>query len=200
MLAIDSKRRFRDPRISELLFLLICFFLLWIFGLRINYKYYLFQNPPWQILQVNETGGIIEYGGLTFDIIDELSRSLNFSFTVRLSKDDPLFYGNAEYDNSSSHTSRQNMEMSDKLLNVIPESIIKLVTSKTVAMAACGFTITEDKKAFVNFTDPISVQTYTFIVARPRELSRVLLFMSPFTYSVSATREAYRLCTINLVR
>lgn len=60
-----------------------------------------------------------------------------------------------------------------------------MVTSKTVAIAACGFTITEKEKLYINFTAPISTQTYTFIAARPKELSRALLFMSPFTKDVN---------------
>lgn len=47
-------------------------------------------------------------------------------------------------------------------------------------MGACAFTVTEQNKKIINFTDAISIQPYTLLAARPRELSRALLFISPF--------------------
>lgn len=49
-------------------------------------------------------------------------------------------------------------------------------------MAAAGTTINERYKRFLNFTMPISIQPYSFMVAKPRELSRIYLFAAPFTY------------------
>lgn len=46
-------------------------------------------------------------------------------------------------------------------------------------------TITESKENTINFTDPISIETYVFLVSRPKELSRALLFVLPFTSDVS---------------
>lgn len=45
--------------------------------------------------------------------------------------------------------------------------------------------MTEKRKALINFTMPISIQTTTFLTARPGEVSRALIFMAPFTYDVS---------------
>ena len=58
-------------------------------------------------------------------------------------------------------------------------------------LAAGAFTVTAKRKALVNFTLPISIQTTTFLTARPGEVSRALIFMAPFTYGVSN----YILCT-----
>lgn len=56
-----------------------------------------------------------------------------------------------------------------------------------VFLAAGAFTVTEKRKALVNFTVPISIQTTTLLSARPGEMSRALIFMAPFTYDVSST-------------
>lgn len=64
------------------------------------------------------------------------------------------------------------------------EDIIKTIEGKGILLAASAFTITEDRKARINFTIPISIQPYAFLVSRPRELSRALLFMAPFASNV----------------
>jgi hypothetical protein len=56
---------------------------------------------------------------------------------------------------------------------------------RQVFLAAGAFTVTPNRKALVNFTMPISIQTTTFLTARPGEVSRALIFMAPFTYDVS---------------
>lgn len=66
-----------------------------------------------------------------------------------------------------------------------------MVHNKSVAMGACAFTVTEQNKKIINFTNPISIQSYTFLVARPRELSRALLFISPFRGNVSITTKIF---------
>ncbi len=37
------------------------------------------KYPPWQILKINEFGQIEKYSGLVFEILNELSNSLNFT-------------------------------------------------------------------------------------------------------------------------
>lgn len=48
-------------------------------------------------------------------------------------------------------------------------------------MAAIAATVNSRYYRFVDFTMPISVQPYSFLITRPRELSRIFLFLSPFT-------------------
>lgn len=134
-----------------------------------------FHNPPWQIIKIGSNGSTI-YAGLVFDVISEMAHNLNFSFTVEVIN---TGFGSR---NASGNASYNVLEMADLVTNFIPQRIIDLVRSKSVFMGACGFTITDESKEIVNFTNPISTQTYTFLVARPRELSRALLFMSPFTH------------------
>jgi hypothetical protein len=54
-----------------------------------------------------------------------------------------------------------------------------------VFLAVGAFAVTEKRKALINFTMPISIQTTTLLTARPGEVSRALIFMAPFTYDVS---------------
>lgn len=71
------------------------------------------------------------------------------------------------------------------LTNQVPDVLIELVKNRTVAFGACAVTITKFLKLYINYTIPISTQSYTLLVARPKELSRALLFVSPFTGDVN---------------
>jgi hypothetical protein len=52
---------------------------------------------------------------------------------------------------------------------------------KEVVLAAAPFTINTEPLDVINFTYPFDIQPYTFMYRRPRELSRTLLFVNPFT-------------------
>lgn len=136
-----------------------------------------FQNPPWQIAKVNASGHVIEYNGLVFDILREISRKLNFTFVVTTLND-------PEYTLKINNTVREKIEIAEISTNKIPDSIIGMINSKSAAIGACAFTVNNKGKDYVNYTSPINTQIYTFIVARPKVLSRALLFMSPFTKNV----------------
>ncbi|KAB0802205.1 hypothetical protein PPYR_04391 [Photinus pyralis] len=139
-----------------------------------------YHNPPWQILKLNENGTVTEFGGLVFDIIKELSRNLNFTYTVHATEAESS--ETLVKDKDFLHREKYNvLEMTDLVTANIPPEILKKVTSKEVALGAGGFTITAASERLVNFTYPISIQTYTFLASRPRKLSRALLFMYPFT-------------------
>ncbi|KAK4883102.1 hypothetical protein RN001_006421 [Aquatica leii] len=139
-----------------------------------------FHNPPWQILKFSENGSVAEHSGLVFDIIKELARSLNFTYTLRVSQSG---YSEAKItdNNTMRLTKFKVLEMTDLLTTNIPSEIITMIRNKNVAVGACAFTITNEAKEMINFTKAISIQTYNFLVARPRKLSRALLFMYPFT-------------------
>lgn len=66
----------------------------------------------------------------------------------------------------------------------VPLEIIDLVRQKKVLLAACALTVNECGNTTFNYTVPIFVQTYSFLTAKPSQLSRVLLFASPFTKEV----------------
>lgn len=54
-----------------------------------------------------------------------------------------------------------------------------------MVFAAAPFAINADALAVVNFTYPFEIQPYTLMYRRPRELSRTLLFVNPFTSLVT---------------
>lgn len=51
-------------------------------------------------------------------------------------------------------------------------------------MGAVGVTVNEHYTSTINFTRPISVQSYTLLIARPKELGRLYLFAAPFSGDV----------------
>lgn len=142
------------------------------------------QNPPWQILKVNQSGDVIEYGGLIFDIMKQLSTTLNFTMKIEIIKrwNADLNFTQTTYNDTGS-----------VLTNEIPDTLLELVKNRSVAFAACAVSITSNLKHHINYTIPISTQSYNLLVARPRELSRALLFISPFTGDVSNNRKMFKL-------
>ena len=52
-------------------------------GLCLHYLSILSQYPPWQVLKKDNKGRIIETSGLIFEVLDQISYKLNFSYTVR---------------------------------------------------------------------------------------------------------------------
>ncbi|CAG4929672.1 unnamed protein product [Colias eurytheme] len=126
-----------------------------------------YHNPPWTILQANASGAIISYGGLLFDIVGQLAKSKNF--TIRI-----VLPGHIKED-SSNDTSTDMMHSTSAKLT------LSAVARGKVAIAAAAITILSDPPRGINYTIPVSIQPYAFIIARPRELSRALLFLLPFT-------------------
>jgi len=53
-----------------------------------------------------------------------------------------------------------------------------------VFIAAAAFAVIEANKIFINYTTHISLAPHQILVARPKELSRALLFTAPFTLLV----------------
>nr|WPO56517.1 ionotropic receptor [Leucinodes orbonalis] len=59
------------------------------------------------------------------------------------------------------------------------------ISKGQAAIAAAAFTVLSDPPPGINYTLAVSTQPYCFMIARPRELSRALLFLLPFTTDVS---------------
>ncbi|KAJ9582897.1 hypothetical protein L9F63_022758 [Diploptera punctata] len=113
-----------------------------------------FHDPPWQIITFNETEQGAEYKGFMFQIVDEMAKHLNFSYTVMIPTDNREGWTNETSSNGS----------------------------KRVFLAVGAFTVTERRKSLVNFTIPISIQVSTLLTSRPGEVSRALIFIAPFSY------------------
>lgn len=60
-----------------------------------------------------------------------------------------------------------------------------MILEKRVLLAACAYTVNDLGKEKINFTLPIFMQSYSFLTAKPSQLSRALLFAAPFTGEVN---------------
>ncbi|XP_012281340.1 ionotropic receptor 93a [Orussus abietinus] len=137
-----------------------------------------YHNPPWQMVTFNESGQPV-YDGLIFDIIKELSLRLNFTYAVVIPSD-----RRERKLANRMHQVNVIKERLDEALtggtNTVSEKVMELVRTQKVLLAACAYTATENRKTTINFTVPISMQTYTLLSAKPKPLSRALLFTSPY--------------------
>ncbi|XP_072742853.1 ionotropic receptor 93a isoform X1 [Anoplolepis gracilipes] len=143
-----------------------------VHGFRgINLPIATYHNPPWQIISLTNSGKK-EYGGLIFDIVKYLARKLNFTYSVfsPASNRTIMFTQN---------TTNVNMVLTSTTRDMSPE-IINMVTENKVFLAACAYTVNNRGKGDINFTLPIFMQTYSFLTAKPNQLSRALLFTAPF--------------------
>ncbi|XP_044760958.1 ionotropic receptor 93a [Coccinella septempunctata] len=143
------------------------------------------HNPPWQIISTDTSKGLTKYTGLTFDIINELSRKLNFTYTLQVlpveEKRKQTSLNFQQVYNFSGSPGDRVEDLANLVTNWIPPNMIDMIANGTVALGAYGSTVTEKYLNKIDFTIPISTQPYTFLVARPKELSRALLFMAPFS-------------------
>nr|XP_034828957.1 ionotropic receptor 93a [Maniola hyperantus] len=126
-----------------------------------------YHNPPWTILHQNTSGSITNYSGLLFDIVNQLAKNKNF--TIRILLPDNIRHSN------SNETAR---DMSASTISMLTMTAI---SKGQAALAVAVFTVLSDHNQGINYTIPVSTQPYSFIIARPREMSRALLFLLPFT-------------------
>ncbi|KAL0103140.1 hypothetical protein PUN28_017458 [Cardiocondyla obscurior] len=131
-----------------------------------------YHNPPWQIISLSSSG-VKEYGGLVFDVIKYLARKMNFTYTVL-----------SPANNRTVVKFIRNETATDVVLTSttreMPSQIINMILEKKVLLAACAYTVNDHGKGQINFTLPIFMQTYSFLTAKPSQLSRALLFTEPF--------------------
>lgn len=67
----------------------------------------------------------------------------------------------------------------------IPTEVLNLLADNQIIFAAVASTVNERYKRLINFSVPISIQPYSYLTAKPREISRIYLFTAPFTTGVS---------------
>ncbi|XP_050459393.1 ionotropic receptor 93a-like [Cataglyphis hispanica] len=137
----------------------------------INLPIATYHNPPWQTISLSNSGEK-EYGGLIFDVIKYLGKKMNFTYSVL----------SPESNRTIKFT--QNKTKTDMVLTSttreMPPAIIDMVIGKRVLLAACAYTVNIRGKNKINYTIPIFMQTYSFLTAKPGQLSRALLFTAPF--------------------
>ncbi|XP_065210970.1 ionotropic receptor 93a-like isoform X2 [Planococcus citri] len=141
-----------------------------------------FHYPPWQILRMNESGHVEEYRGLVFEIINELSFSLNFTCNIIITSN------NTEgFSNSSKITEKIEMlqgEDDSSLLEQTWNKMSDLVQQKKVFLGGAAFPIDPKFKFSINYTTPIAIESYNILTAKAQPVSRALLFTAPFTLGI----------------
>nr|QPZ88965.1 ionotropic receptor 1 [Diaphorina citri] len=138
-----------------------------------------FHFPPWQIITANP-GEPIQYKGVIFEVLNQLARNLNFTYTVLIASNNTEGYTNGSYISPYVQTLEGEQDASPTA-NPTWDKMIDFVSQKRVFLAAAAFTHTYKHENIINYTAAISVEPYVFLVARPRELSKTLLFTAPFT-------------------
>nr|WVD93703.1 ionotropic receptor 93a [Graphosoma rubrolineatum] len=138
-----------------------------------------FHNPPWQIVEYDENGKPFQAKGVIFEVVDHLAKSLNFTYEI-------ILMANTSLTTNQTNSNRFNESAGDLILGqskefLAWEQVVHLIQNKKVLLGAAAFTVTEKRKKSLNFTLTIRTENYAFLVARPKELSRALLFIQPFT-------------------
>ena len=108
----------------------------------------------------DDNGKFIKYSGVIFELLNQISHKLNFTYSVHEPPDG--LYGNEQSDGSYN-------------------GMIKQVMNKEVMLGAAAFATTLDRMKVVNFTQALDLHPYAFMYRRPRQLSRTVLFIDPFT-------------------
>ena len=120
------------------------------------------KYPPWQTLTKDNQGKIIGSSGLIFEVLDQISHKLNFSYSVREPADG--LWGAQEGGTWN--------------------GMIKQVVDKEVMLAADACANSYERMQVVNFTSALDLQPYASMYRRPKEVSLAVLFVDPFTPTV----------------
>ncbi|KAH8268070.1 hypothetical protein KR018_012072, partial [Drosophila ironensis] len=131
------------------------------------------HNPPWQILTKDRHGVIVEHKGIVMELLKELSRALNFSYYLHEATEYPL--------TTSSLSANESDELLGSMTFRIPYRLVEMVQGNQFFMAAVAATVEDPDQKPYNYTQPVSVQKYSFITRQPDEVSRIYLFTAPFT-------------------
>ncbi|XP_050529365.1 ionotropic receptor 93a isoform X2 [Daktulosphaira vitifoliae] len=137
-----------------------------------------FHFPPWQIINYNSSGHLIGYSGLVFDVINQLANTLNFTYTVMIVTNDQV---NSNYTKSIFTRSSILGDHDAAVPNDLWDKTIELIRSDKVFIAAAAFTVKEANLELINYTAHLSMEPHQILVAKPKALSRALLFTAPFT-------------------
>ncbi|XP_046384942.1 ionotropic receptor 93a [Ischnura elegans] len=128
-----------------------------------------FHNPPWSTLYLNDSGSIVERKGLIFDILDELARNLNFSYSLVHPKEDR---GGARREEDAPGTPRN--------LSALAAGAVEIVRRGEALLGASAFVVSPGLESCVSATAPVAAEKHAFLTSRPQVLSRALIFMAPF--------------------
>lgn len=144
----------------------------------------------------NESGIVGASGGLVIDILNSLASKLNFTYVLHVAQMSTVMNVSIDANETVSQLnffakysiilfqSFQSREI-HLLTTDIPTEVLNLLTENRIILGAVASTVNERYKRLVNFSVPISIQPYSFLLNKPREVSRIYLFTAPFTHGVS---------------
>ncbi|XP_071448694.1 ionotropic receptor 93a-like [Hetaerina americana] len=133
------------------------------------------KHPPWNVLYLNDSGSIVDRKGLAFEILDELARNLNFSYTLLYEKT----RGNGIYFDAKKQAF-PTFSQKPENHSLISEHVVEVVRRKEAVLGAGAFVASARLRALVEATAPLGVERHAFLTSRPQVLSRALIFMAPF--------------------
>ena len=113
--------------------------------------------------KIKQADGSIKWSGLTFDILDELARDLNFSYVVTEPPDGQ--WGIEEYDGNWT-------------------GMIRQVQKAEVDFAAAPFTMNSKRERVIDFAAPYFYDQSVVIVKRPADDTKIFLYAYPFRTEV----------------
>lgn len=112
------------------------------------------EYPPWQTYVRNEKGEVVDYSGFIFEVLNQISYKLNFTYNV--------------------------VEPSDGSWN----GMINQVENYEVMLGAAAFAKNSERMERIDFTDALDLHPYGFIYKKPKAVSKELLLINPFEVEV----------------
>ena len=113
--------------------------------------------------KIKQADGSIKWSGLTFDILDELARDLNFSYVVSEPPDGQ--YGVEEEDGNWT-------------------GMIRQVQKREVDFAAAAFSVTIQREQVIDFAAPFFHDQSVVIMKLPADDTKIFLYAYPFRREV----------------
>ena len=109
----------------------------------------------------NDRGDTVASQGIYFTMLDVLAEQLNFTYSI------------ATPTSSGPKSSQQYQEMT------------QLLQRGEAFMSVTPFVMTEDNLNKLALSEPVDLQQYAILYKRPEELSRITLFIRPYSPFVS---------------
>ena len=114
-------------------------------------------------IKIKQADGSFKWSGLTFEILDELARDLNFSYVVSEPPDGQ--WGIEEKDGNWT-------------------GMIRQVQKEEVDFAAAGFSVTSQREQVIDFAAPYFHEQSVVIMKRPAGDTKIFLYAYPFRWEV----------------
>lgn len=147
---------------------------------RLTYRSMLWNCLPRIVYVFFSTHSMLSYDSLIYSKCQISNIKWFTLWTLTKSRRNRIFIIN-DHDAKRWHTESESNRYRLCVLNLTQYPLVFL----QVILGAVAVTVTEKYATEVNFTYPISVQSYGMLISRPKELSRLYLFTAPFTIDVS---------------